>query len=109
MPRPAGLPALDPSDDFPRTQEGVALLLEGAGFAGAVCATLAWDHVVDPEVWWQGPAGGIASIGQLIASQPPETVASVRRHFDLLAAEFRTPQGLLALPHTALLASAVRP
>ncbi|SEG64940.1 Methyltransferase domain-containing protein [Actinacidiphila yanglinensis] len=101
--RPPSIPALAAEDDFARTEEGLAGLLTAAGLAGARCATLRWNHVVDPEVWWSGPAAGVASIGQILQSLPPHDVEEVRRHYDLLSAEFRTPDGSLSLPHTALL------
>ena len=106
--RPPGIPVLDPEDDFTRTEEGLAGLLGAAGFADARCGTLRWDHEVDLDVWWSGPAAGIATIGQILAAQPPSAVAAVRGHYERLAAAFRTDGGLLRLPHTALLVAAHR-
>jgi SAM-dependent methyltransferase len=108
--RPPGLPTgLAPEEDFPRTEEGLAGLLSGAGFTGSAARTLAWDHLVDPEVWWSGPAAGISFAGALLAAQTPPVAAEIRRRYTELAAAFRTPGGLLALPHTAVLARAERP
>jgi SAM-dependent methyltransferase len=108
--RPSGLPAgLDADEEFARTDEGLAALLTGAGFAGAAARTLAWDHVADPEVWWSGSATGISFAGAVLTAQTPPVAAEVRRRYDEFAAEFRTPDGLLALPHTAVLAHATRP
>ncbi|MYS20549.1 Ubiquinone/menaquinone biosynthesis C-methylase UbiE [Streptomyces sp. DvalAA-14] len=107
--RPADAPMLDPLDDFPRTEDGLVGLLAAAGFTGAVAETLAWEHRVHPDVWWAGPAAGIASLGQLLAAQSPEVVAGVRRQYELLAREFALPDGRLALPHTAVLVAAARP
>nr|WP_030666842.1 methyltransferase domain-containing protein [Streptomyces rimosus] len=103
--RPAHLPALAPEDDFPRTEEGFARLLRESGLSGVRCEPLAWEHRVTAEQWWSGPAAGLASAGQILLSQPPEVVTEVRRQYDALCAEFAGPDGLLALPHTALLAS----
>jgi SAM-dependent methyltransferase len=105
--RPPSVPTLAPEDDFARTEEGLTELLTAAGLGGARCTTLRWDHVVDPDVWWSGPAAGIATLGQILRTLPPRTVAEVRRHYDTLSAEFRTPEGPLRLPHTALLGWAV--
>ncbi|WP_435125385.1 class I SAM-dependent methyltransferase [Actinacidiphila sp. bgisy144] len=102
--RPPSIPLIAEEDNFPRTEEGLAGLLTGAGLTGARCTTLSWDHVVDPEVWWSGPAAGIATSGQILHSLPPGAVAEVRRHYDELAAQFRTADGALSLPHSALLA-----
>ncbi|MFF6960316.1 methyltransferase domain-containing protein [Streptomyces sp. NPDC008317] len=106
VPRPPDFPTLAPDEDFPRTEAGLTGLFADARLPGATARTLAWDHRVDPDTWWSGPAAGIASVGQLLTAQPPSVVAAVRAEFDRLAAEFTTPEGLLALPHTAVLAVA---
>ncbi len=102
--RPAHLPALAFDDDFPRTEEGFTALLGAAGLLSAGCATLAWDHRTTPEEWWSGPAAGVANIGQLVQSQSPEVIQEIKRHFDALCAEFVDSDGVLVLPHTALMA-----
>ncbi|MFI6345508.1 class I SAM-dependent methyltransferase [Streptomyces sp. NPDC050560] len=102
--RPAHLPALDPGDDFPRTERGLAALLREAGLADVGCAALAWGHRTTPEEWWSGPAAGVATIGQTVTSQPPEVVEEIEGHFRALCAEFTAPDGALVLPHTALVA-----
>ncbi|SFE76310.1 Ubiquinone/menaquinone biosynthesis C-methylase UbiE [Actinacidiphila alni] len=107
--RPADAPALTAAEDFPRTEEGLAGILADAGLPGAVTRTVGWDHLVDPEVWWSGPAAGIATVGQLLVAQPPEVIAEIRAAYDRLSEEFLRPDGRLALPHTALLASSVVP
>jgi hypothetical protein len=49
----------------------------------------------------------VAFIGQTVVSQGPEKTAEIRRHYDRLRAEFTGPDGMLALPHAALLATGV--
>jgi SAM-dependent methyltransferase len=107
--RPDTVPGLAADDDFPRTEEGLAALLGGAGLTDAACTPVRWDHLADPEVWWSGAAAGIAAAGQTLTAQPPAVIAEVRRHYDTLAAAFRRPDGLLALPHRALVATATAP
>ncbi|MER7663802.1 MULTISPECIES: class I SAM-dependent methyltransferase [unclassified Streptomyces] len=102
--RPAHLPALAPGDDFPRDEQGFAALLADAGLKDAVCETLAWDHRATPEEWWSGPAAGVATIGQIVRSQSPAVVQAVKGHFDALCAEFAGRDGVLVLPHAALMA-----
>ncbi|WP_141726350.1 class I SAM-dependent methyltransferase, partial [Actinacidiphila rubida] len=103
--RPDGIPeGLDADEDFPRTPEGLAALLSGAGLSDVVCTPLHWDHVVDPELWWSGATAGIGVLSQIVSRQPPTVVARIRGTYDELSAAFRRPDGLLALPHTALLA-----
>ncbi|MFD9006275.1 class I SAM-dependent methyltransferase [Streptomyces sp. NPDC059582] len=100
---PAYLPRLDPAEDFPRTPEGLAGLLTDAGLAAAEGGTLHWEHRAGVEEWWGGAAAGIATIGRVVTSQTPKTVALIRREYDRLAAGVTDGDGLLTLPHTALL------
>ncbi|MGW1292764.1 class I SAM-dependent methyltransferase [Streptomyces sp. NPDC002533] len=102
--RPAWLPALAPEDDFPRTPEGLAALLEAAGLLGAECFEVTWEHRCDPDTWWAGAERGIGAIGQVLNSGGAEGMAAARRAYDGLSAEFLTRDGLLVLPHVALLA-----
>ena len=37
--------------------------------------------------------------------QAPEKIAEIKRYFDDFSREFATPDGMLALPHAALLAT----
>ncbi|MFE2227147.1 class I SAM-dependent methyltransferase [Streptomyces kronopolitis] len=103
--RPPSLPALAPEEDFPRTPDGLAGLLRGAGLADVDCAPLSWEHRTTQREWWSGPAAGVATVGQVVLSQGPAVTERIRRHFELLAREFTDPDGALVLPHTALLAS----
>ncbi|MFF2787116.1 class I SAM-dependent methyltransferase [Streptomyces sp. NPDC058049] len=102
--RPAHLPALAPGDDFSRDEQGFAALLAGAGLQDAGCETLVWEHRTTPEEWWGGPAAGIATIGQIVRSQPPEVIEAIKAHFEAMCAEFTDRDGVLVLPHTALMA-----
>ncbi|MFB9737305.1 MULTISPECIES: class I SAM-dependent methyltransferase [unclassified Streptomyces] len=101
---PADLPRLDPAEDFTRTPEGVAALLAEAGFGGVRAEELEWDHRATPDAWWSGAAGGIATIGRVVTAQTPQTVARIRREYDRLAAGLTAEDGLLRLPHVAILA-----
>lgn len=102
--RPSHLPALAPEDDFPRTGAGLTDLLTSAGLKDAVCEPLHWNHIAGAEEWWRGAADGIGTIGRTVLSQPEHVRAEIERHFLRLSAEFSTPEGQLALPHSALLA-----
>ncbi|MDT0269069.1 methyltransferase domain-containing protein [Streptomyces sp. DSM 44915] len=102
--RPAHLPALEPGDDFPRTEHGFAALLGAAALMNVVCDTLLWDHRTTPEEWWSGPAAGVATIGQIVRSQSTEVIEAIKGHFDALCAEFIDANGVLVLPHAALMA-----
>ncbi|MFE7372626.1 class I SAM-dependent methyltransferase [Streptomyces anulatus] len=100
--RPDWLPALAPEDDFPRTPEGLAALLDGAGLLGAKCSEVVWEHRCDPDTWWAGAEQGIGAIGQVLNSGGAQGVAAARRVYDELCADFRAADGTLALPHAAL-------
>ena len=106
--RPAVLPRLDPGNDFPRTEAGVAALLEGAGLTGVSCTTLSWTLHIDPDDWWAGPAAGLSTAGLILEHQPASVVDEVRAAFYQVTAPFRGDDGLLALPATALLAAGSR-
>ncbi|WP_318197960.1 class I SAM-dependent methyltransferase [Streptomyces sp. MCL20-2] len=103
--RPTWLPALAPQDDFPRTPEGLAALLDTAGLLGARCSEVAWKHRCDPDTWWAGAERGVGAIGQVLNSGGTEGLAAARSAYDDLCAEFHVRDGLLVLPHVALLAS----
>ncbi|MET8558082.1 class I SAM-dependent methyltransferase [Streptomyces sp. NPDC004959] len=97
-------PGLDPDEDFPRDEAGLGALLAAAGLGDAACGTLRWDHRASPEEWWSAPAGGVASSGQLVRAQTPAVRAAIKRSFDDFSAAFTEPDGMLRLPHAALLA-----
>ncbi|MFI9037867.1 class I SAM-dependent methyltransferase [Streptomyces sp. NPDC053726] len=107
--RPQWLATVDPEHNFPRTREGLGVLLEAAGLGGVRSEALAWDHRVGAEDWWAGPVAGVAAIGQLVNSRGPAGVAAAKREYDALCTEFVADDGRLALPHVAVLAQGRRP
>lgn len=106
--RPPELPSLAPEDDFPRTPAGITALLDTAGFRRSGCERLDWEHRAGREEWWSGPASGVASVGRLVRTRTPEVRAAIKHHFDALSVEFADEDGVLTLPHSALLATAHR-
>ncbi|AYG84582.1 Demethylmenaquinone methyltransferase [Streptomyces hundungensis] len=101
---PSGLSAPAAEDDFPRTVPGLAGLLTSSGLRDVTCEPVHWEHRVPADTWWAGAAAGLGTVGQVVASRPERIRAEIRRHFDLLSAEFTIGRGELALPHSALLA-----
>ncbi len=85
-----------------------AALLAGAGFAGAAARLLSWEHRVDPGEWWQVYRSRVGSNGVVIARQDSVTTARIKAEFDRLAARYAAGDGMIALPATAVLASATR-
>lgn len=102
--RPGWLPALAAADDFPRTEQGLTDLALTAGLGDVRCRTVRWDHTTTVADWWRGPSAGVATIGRVITSQPPEVRARIRREYEALCAGFTRQDGSLVLPHAALLA-----
>jgi SAM-dependent methyltransferase len=107
--RPTDLPELPPDQNFPRTPDGLSLLLARAGLTDVRCDTLAWTHRTDPESWWNGPASGLGTPGQLMRRQDKDTINRIRHRYDRMTEPYREPDGRLALPTAALLASATAP
>jgi 2-polyprenyl-3-methyl-5-hydroxy-6-metoxy-1,4-benzoquinol methylase len=106
--RPPHLPPLPHGEDFPRDESGLSDLLTSAGLREARCETLQWNHQASAEEWWSGPEAGVAFTGQLVQSQTPKIRAEIKRQFDLLSSQFASADGILTLPHAALLARARR-
>ena len=104
---PPSLPRLAVEDDFPRTEAGVTELLRGAGLADVRCVTPAWTLHIDPEDWWSGPAARLATPGLILEHQSPDGLRRVRAAYDELIAPYLGPDGMLALPASALLAAGV--
>ncbi|MFF7677531.1 class I SAM-dependent methyltransferase [Actinacidiphila glaucinigra] len=102
--RPAHLPTLAPEEDFPRDEEGLTDLLRSAGLRETGCETLRWDHRTTVDEWWSGPAAGVAFSGHLVQSQSSGTRSAIERHFLRFSEEFTDADGMLTLPHAALLA-----
>jgi SAM-dependent methyltransferase len=104
--RPLDLPRLAPGKDFPRTRDGLSELLQRSGLGDVRCDTITWIHRTDPEAWWNGPANGIGATGALMRRQDPGTVERIRHQYERHSTAYRDPDGRLALPTAALLASA---
>lgn len=98
---------LDPADDFPRTEEGLAGLLSAAGLRDVTAGTLTWDHTADLDDWWSGSAAGIGAFGQLVAGLDADTAARLRTCYETLAAPYTAGRRLTA-PTAAVLATGTR-
>jgi SAM-dependent methyltransferase len=91
-------------DDFARTEAGLRGLLAAAGLGSAACRSVRWEFVVRPADWW-GIATGVSWMRDFRANQSPQLLDKIRQRFEQLSREFRTADGDLALPITALLAT----
>jgi hypothetical protein len=99
------MPRVAADKNFARTPDGLSGLLRKAGPGEVRCTTISWVHRTDPEDWWAGPASGLGSLGVLMRDQQPAMVDRIRSEYDRLTAAYRSADGILALPATALLAS----
>ena len=95
---------LAPQDDFPRTEAGLRGLVQAAGLHDATCKSIGWDFVVPQADWWD-VASGVSWMREFRARHSPQFLARVRRRLEHLSRDFSTPDGNLALPITALLAT----
>jgi SAM-dependent methyltransferase len=96
-------PGLAAAEDFPRTGAGLGALLRQAGLTGVESRTVGWEHRVDPELWWSGAAGGLASIGAVVARQDAATVRRMKAAYDRLAGAHLDDAGRLCLRTAAVL------
>jgi hypothetical protein len=102
-------PPLAPDLDFERSPDGLADLLTRAGLENVEATTVRYMHSVDAELWWSGPARGVASIGAIVESQTPIVVARLKAHYDRLSHRYLASDGRLHLPTAAVLAHAKVP
>ena len=97
-----------PADlDFPRTREGLAGLLAGAGLRDVDARPLDWVHRTEPDALWRGAAAGVGGIGTVVTSQSDEVRDAMRSAYDRLVLPL-VHDGELVLPTEALLAVGTR-
>jgi SAM-dependent methyltransferase len=108
VPVPTVAAGLPPQLDFPRTPDGLAGLLAGAGLVVERSWTVEFVHVVDPGLWWTGVTGGVATIGQTWLAQDASGRDAMAAAYDRLSRAFLGAAGNLHLPGAAVLAIARR-
>ncbi|MEV5828873.1 methyltransferase domain-containing protein [Spirillospora sp. NPDC052242] len=81
-------------------------LMVGAGFADVAVEEVTWEHVVDPDEWWElGALARVGSNGVVVGRQDAATVARIKARYDEVVAGYPERDGGVALPAHALLAS----
>lgn len=108
VPAPDGEPPRPDAQDFERTPEGLAGLLQDAGLAVVRAWQLEFCHVVDPGTWWSGATRGVARIGQTYLAQSEEGRTAMTSAFHRLSARYLGAEGLLHLDGAAVVAIGVR-
>ncbi|GAA1949069.1 class I SAM-dependent methyltransferase [Catenulispora subtropica] len=101
---PMDLPKIEESDDYPRTEEGLAELFRESGLEDVATSVIDWDHLTTAEDWWIGIASGVAGSGRAYMAQKPEVRAAFHRNYLEVAAEMSDEDGTMRLPSRALLA-----
>ncbi|HLV74688.1 ubiquinone/menaquinone biosynthesis C-methylase UbiE [Actinomadura hallensis] len=109
----AGVPWPDdiPEPPFMEHGEPAAFrrLVAGAGFREVAVEEVTWEHLVDPQRWWElGALARVGSNGVVVGRQDAPTVARIKDAYDRIVAGYAVADGRVALPAHALLASAVR-
>jgi SAM-dependent methyltransferase len=100
----ADLPALDPAEDYPRDEAGLAGLFREAGLRDVTTSVAEWDHRSTVEEWWEPMTRGMAAAGHTYLAQSPEDQAAIRRSYLELSREMLAEDGVtLVLDHLALL------
>ncbi|MFI0486366.1 class I SAM-dependent methyltransferase [Actinomadura sp. 9N215] len=109
----AGVPWPDDIPEPPFLEYGEPAAFRGlvaaAGFGEVGVEEVTWEHVVDPEEWWEsGALSGVGTSGVIVGRQPAETVARIKDAYDGIVSAYAAADGGVALPAHALLASGAR-
>ncbi|NUR28978.1 MAG: class I SAM-dependent methyltransferase [Catenulispora sp.] len=104
---PWELPKIDESDDYPRTEEGLAELFRESGLEEVTTSVIDWEHLTTPDEWWIAIGSGVAAAGRAYLRQKPEVRAEFHRHYLEIAAEMSDDDGTMRLPSRALVACGV--
>ncbi|MFB4304784.1 class I SAM-dependent methyltransferase [Actinomadura sp. GTD37] len=100
-----------PEPPFMKYGEAVAFrrLVTEAGLTEVAVEEVTWEHVVDPEEWWEtGALSRVGTNGVIVGRQDAATVALIKDAYDTIIAGYGVAGGGVALPAHALLASGVR-
>ncbi|MGH3507798.1 MAG: class I SAM-dependent methyltransferase [Nocardioidaceae bacterium] len=94
--------------DFPRTSDGLADLLIGAGLTDVEARPVTWVHSAEPDSLWEAAAAGVGGIGATVTTQSAEVRDRMRAEYDRLVVRL-VDNGRLVLPATAVLAAGTTP
>lgn len=109
----AGVPWPDDIPEAPFMEYGETTafrrLVMAAGFAEVAVEEVTWEHVVDPEHWWEtGALSKVGTNGVIVGRQDAKTVARIKDAYDGIISGYAVADGKVALPAHALLAGGVR-
>lgn len=102
--QPWEMPKLAETDDYPRTEDGLAGLFREAGLEDVTVGVIDWEHLTTADEWWISIGSGIAGSGRAYLAQTPEVREEFHRNYLKVAAEMSDEDGTMRLPYRALLA-----
>ncbi|MBW9092958.1 class I SAM-dependent methyltransferase [Microbacterium jejuense] len=91
--------------DFGRDADGVAAMLRDGGLSEVRARTLTWDFAFEPEALWAGVEGGVATVGGIYRAQDAATRARMADAYRHVTDELAGSDGLVTVPHRAVLVS----
>ncbi|MGF1427198.1 class I SAM-dependent methyltransferase [Kitasatospora sp. LaBMicrA B282] len=104
---PAQLPGSSPFARY-ATPEAFGEMLAAAGLTEVEVTRAGWAHQVDPDRWWQDILAGTVLTSALLEGQDAPTAARIRAAYDRIVTRYATPDGRVALPVAALVATGRR-
>jgi SAM-dependent methyltransferase len=106
-PPPPGLP---PGPTNFRTDDELRALFDGAGFVDVGLVHIMFRAAVpDADTLWHGVLDSAVRVRPLVAGQPLDVQAAIRRAFDDLVAVHRQEDGALAIPVSVQVTRGRRP
>lgn len=96
---------LAPELDFGRDEQGVAAMLGDGGLRDVRAHIESWEFAIGPETLWAGVEGGVAAIGGIYRAQEPAMRARLADAYRRVTAEAADGDGMLRVPHSAVVAS----
>ncbi len=103
---PDPVPEDEPRD---RTEDGLLSLLRDAGLAEVRVELIEWTFAIAPDDLWRGVEGGVAGVGAIYRSLGADGRRALRAAYVEVARARAGTDGMLRIPHTAILASGRRP
>ncbi|WP_235560679.1 class I SAM-dependent methyltransferase [Microbacterium sp. Leaf320] len=94
---------LPPEQDFERTVDGFARMLDDAGWTGSRVSEITWTWSAGADALWVSAEGGVGGAGQFYRALNGSERAAFRAAFDSVCSE-RTVDGRVPLEHSAAVA-----
>ncbi len=86
--------------DFPRTTDGLAGLLTGAGLRQVRSELIRFTHRTRRDAFWEGAAAGVGGIGRTVTCQPEAVRRRMKAAYDRLLPDFMELSGEQVILHS---------